>query len=118
MNSGRITTIWIPLALGAAGVLLGLALAKFWAALPAWASVAGIMVATVLTAWAIYLAYQAKQENHVRGGAGGHALAIGEQSEATGGIGRDAGRGDGGDGGRATAKGHGAIARGGHGGRG
>lgn len=118
MNSGKIPTIWIPLALGAAGVLLGLALAKFWATLPEWASVVGVIVAILLVAWAIYLAYQRQQEDRLQGGVGGRASAFGVDSEATGGSGGDAGWGDGGAGGSAIAKGKRSIARGGNGGRG
>ena len=118
MTSGRNATIWIPLALGAAGVLLGLALAKFWAGLPEWASAVGVIVAILLVALAVYLAYQNNQADRLRGGAGGRAVAFGIDSEATGGSGGDAGRGDGGDGGSATAKGQRSIARGGSGGRG
>ena len=118
MSSGRNATIWIPLAIGAAGLLLGLALAKFWAGLPEWMSVVGVLVATALVIWAVYLAYQLKDADRLRGGSGGRALAFGEDSDATGGRGGDAGRGDGGDGGAATAKGRRSTARGGRGGRG
>lgn len=118
MSAGRNETIWIPLALGIAGVILGLALTKYWSGLPDWVSALGVLAAIVLIAWAIYLAYQSRQTDRRHGGAGGNAFAAGEDSQATGGVGGDAGRGDGGQGGTATAKGLRSIARGGSGGRG
>lgn len=118
MASERNSTIWIPLALGAAALLMGLALAKFWAGLPEWMSLIGLIIAILLVAWAVYLAYQNNHATRLRGGAGGRASAFGRDNEATGGSGGDVGRGDGGDGGSATAKGQRSIARGGSGGRG
>lgn len=118
MASGRNATIWRPLALGAAGVLMGLALAKFWAAFPDWVSVVGGLIAVALVALAVYLAYRNNQSDRLRGGAGGRAFASGEDIKAVGGRGGDAGTGDGGDGGTATAKGRRSVAKGGDGGRG
>ena len=118
MASNRNATIWIPLALGLAGVLLGLVLAKTWAELPGWASAIGGLVAVLLVAWAVYLAYRDEQPERLRGGEGGGAVASGEDSRAIGGRGGDAGWGAGGDGGAATAKGRRSIAKGGKGGQG
>lgn len=118
MVSERNVTIWIPLALGTAGVLMGVALTKFSVELPSWASVIGAFIAVALVGWAVYLAYQKNQTDGLRGGAGGRAFASGEDSQAIGGRGGDAGSGDGGDGGMATAKGRRSVARGGGGGKG
>lgn len=118
MASERNVTIWIPLALGAAGVLLGLVLTQFISGLPGWASATGFFIAVALVGWAIFLAYQKKQPARLRGGAGGRAFAPGTDSQAVGGRGGDAGSGDGGDGGEATAKGKRSTAIGGKGGQG
>lgn len=118
MTSDRNSILWIPLAIGVSAVILGLALAKFWAGLPDWVSIAGVIVALALVAIAVYLAYQRTPTARPSGGRGGQAFASGEDTEATGGRGGDAGKGDGGDGGRATAKGKGSVARAGDGGKG
>lgn len=118
MASNRNATIWIPLALGISGVLMGLVLAKTWAELPGWASAIGGGIAVVFVAWAVYLAFRDEQPDRLRGGEGGSAVALGEDSRAIGGRGGDAGRGAGGDGGAATTKGRRSIAKGGKGGQG
>lgn len=110
--------IWIPIVLGAAGVLMGLALARTWAKLPAWASLVGAVVAVGLGALAIYLAFLDEETESPRGGSGGRALTSGTDSEAIGGRGGDAGLRTGGKGGEATAKGKRSRAKGGDGGRG
>lgn len=118
MASERNAKLWIPLALGAAGVLMGLVLANSWTQLPGWASVVGVLVAVALVVWAIYLGFQDEQSDRLRSGSGGRAVASGEDSRATGGQGGDAGKVSGGDGGAATAKGSRSVAKGGKGGRG
>lgn len=118
MASERSAIIWIPLALGAAGVLMGLALAKFWAVFPDWVSAVGVLIAVALVVLAVYLACRNNQSDRLRGGTGGRAFASGRDSQAIGGRAGDAGTGNGGDGGAATAKGRRSVAKGGDGGRG
>lgn len=118
MASERNIILWIPALLGVAFAILGLALAKYWAALPGWATVVGAVGAVALFGGAVFLGYQRVRSPSPRGGAGGRAIAAGEDSHASGGRGGDAGFGDGGDGGAAVAKGKRSAARGGDGGRG
>jgi hypothetical protein len=118
MATDRISTIWIPTTLCLAGVVLGLALARFSATLPPWGTPVGIVVAAVLIAGAVFLAFGPTAEQRSRGGRGGRATASGTDAKASGGRGGDAGAGDGGTGGDAVAKGSRSVARGGDGGRG
>ncbi len=117
MASERNTTLWIPLAFGLSAVILGLALAKFWASLPDWASDAGVLIALAFIVLAVYLGYQGQSDDR-RGGRRGRAVASGEDAQAQGGHGGNAGAGDGGGGGAALAKGKSSIAKGGDGGHG
>jgi hypothetical protein len=76
-------------------------------------------IAGTLTAVFIAAAYLAAKRNanpQTRGGAGGSAEALGDQSDATGGAGGRGVSGNGGAGGNAVARGVGSRARGGRGG--
>jgi hypothetical protein len=117
MTSERNATIWIPVALCLAGVLMSLALAGYSTKIPNWALICGAITGVALVGSAVRLAFQNGSIRH-HGGAGGRADALGEDSRAVGGRGGDAGTGDGGDGGTAKAKGRGSFAKGGDGGRG
>lgn len=118
MATDRNSTIWIPTILCLAGVALGLALARFSATLPPWGTPVGIVIAVVLIAAAVFLAFGPTTGQRTRGGRGGRAIASGTDARASGGRGGDAGVGDGGTGGDALAKGSRSVARGGDGGRG
>lgn len=118
MTMDRYATIWVPSALGAASLILSLLLPKMWPSMPLWMILSGIAVALLLWAWAIWLAYRGTRIGTYQGGRGGNAWAAGEDSQARGGHGGSAGRGNGGDGGAAVAKGKGSIAKGGDGGQG
>jgi len=104
--------------LGFVFIILGAAAPEIWNALPGWARPTAIGVAIVLWGFAIFLACSQSSTEKIAGGRGGSAVAAGDESNATGGRGGEAGKGNGGDGGAATAKGRGSVAIGGDGGRG
>ena len=114
----RNATIWIPSIIGAAVLVLGLVLPSVWSAMPPWMTAGGLVVALVLWCFAVYLAYQRSRGDRPMGGDGGRATVDGDESDATGGDGGEAGLGDGGRGGAAIAKGNRSTAKGGSGGRG
>ena len=118
MAGSRIATYWIPLALSVAFLILGLMLPSYVANLPSWVQQAAIALSVVLIVAALALAYAQKSKDAAQGGRGGSARVSGEDSNAIGGAGGDAGRGAGGDGGNALAKGRRSLARGGSGGKG
>lgn len=112
-----INTFWVPLLLGFGSLGLSLALPSYFETWPTWLVPVTLVGSFGFFVWAGVLAY--RTGNSTRGGKGGTASAHGENSDASGGKGGNAGVSNGGgDGGNATARGRGSKARGGDGGAG
>lgn len=118
MSGGKIITYWVPLILGVAFAILGAILPKYIESLPSWFRYAAIILALLLVVLSGALAYWGMGSELPRGGRGGSAKVSGDDNEAVGGRGGDAGQGDGGDGGKAVARGNRSVAKGGAGGKG
>jgi len=114
----NVANYWKTLILSAALLILGLFLPKYVAGIPSCVGAGAIAMAALLIALTVFLAYWDNSSEHPQGGRGGSAVAYGDDNEALGGRGGDAGQGFGGDGGKAVAKGSRSVATGGEGGKG
>lgn len=116
--ASRNATIWIPSLLGVVFAIFGVAAPDLWSGLAGSAKSVALVGAVLLWIVAACLAFWRTPADKLRAGRGGHAAASGDDSNATGGRGGDAGKGHGGDGGNAVAQGRRSVAKGGVGGRG
>lgn len=120
MSNARNSIFWIPLLMGIASLIFGLALPKFEIQLNSTVVYGSVAAGVALLALAAYLAFRTARDSAgslPHAGRGGDAKVTGDGSRATGGRAGGAQFGTGGDGGSASVRGNNSSARGGDGGR-
>jgi membrane protein implicated in regulation of membrane protease activity len=119
MHSRELTlSFWVPLLIGVAFLIFGLALPALGIGVPSWAVWTALAVAVALVLFAFWTVRRSACTGTPasNAGPGGNARVTGNRSKAFGGKGGRGGIGKGGRGGDATVTGDGSIAAGGKGG--
>jgi hypothetical protein len=119
MADHPVDTYYVPLLMTVASVLAGVAVPALEIHISHSAATALNALSVILFLTAGVLAYRTMKGNATRrGGRGGRASVIGDNSTAQGGQGGNSTGGTGGTGGNATVRGNNSVARGGDGGTG